>query len=109
MQVWGDGSVVRDYIYISDLVDLAIKAASSAENGIFNAGSGEGYSLTDILAKISVMVGVCPVVQHHPQRRFDVSRLVLDISQAHKTFGWKPKVTLQDGLARTWASMHASA
>lgn len=69
----------------------------SIENGIFNVGSGEGYSLTDILAKISVMVGVCPVVQHHPQRRFDISRLVLDISQAHKTFGWNPRSRCKTG------------
>lgn len=109
VQIWGDGSAVRDYIYISDLVELAVMAGLGGQNGIFNAGSGEGHSLADILARISVTVGSQPVVQYLPQRRFDVDRLVLDICRTSEIFGWKPKVMLQEGLARTWASMRATA
>ena len=45
LEVWGDGSLVRDFIYIDDLAALCVKAAESDQVGVYNAGSGEGLSI----------------------------------------------------------------
>lgn len=102
LQIWGDGEVVRDYLYIDDLVDLAIRAAASDACGTFNAGSGDGHSLNTIRAAIERVAGRAMRVEHLPGRGFDVREVRLDISAARERFGWAPTVDLDDGIARTW-------
>ena len=105
LQIWGDGSIVRDYIHIDDLVDLSIRAAASGECGVFNAGSGEGHSLNAIRAAIERVAGRAMRVEYLPGRGFDVREVVLDIAAARDRFGWVPTVGLDDGIARTWRSV----
>lgn len=102
LQIWGDGETVRDYIFIDDLVELAIRAAASGDCGIFNAGSGIGASLNDIRAAIEQAAGQRMAVEHLPARDFDVRRVVLDVSAARDRFDWSPATDLADGIARTW-------
>lgn len=102
LQIWGDGGIVRDYIYIDDLVELAIRAAASAECGVFNAGSGAGHSLNAIRAAIERVAGRAMRVEHLPGRGFDVREIVLDIAAANARFDWRPEVDLDVGIARTW-------
>lgn len=102
LPVWGDGETVRDYIFIDDLVELAIRAAGSGACGIFNAGSGSGASLNDIRAAIERAAGRPMSVEHLPARGFDVRRVVLDVSAARERFAWTPAINLEDGIARTW-------
>lgn len=102
LQIWGDGETVRDYIFIDDLVELAIRAADSGTCGIFNAGSGSGASLNDIRAAIERAAGRPMSVEHLPARGFDVRRVVLDVSAARERFAWTPAINLEDGIARTW-------
>ena len=52
INIWGDGSIVRDYIYVGDLVQLCIKSGLSNINGIFNAGSGYGVSINELISII---------------------------------------------------------
>lgn len=105
MPLWGDGTVVRDYLYIDDLVALAIDAAMSGRCGVFNAGSGEGHSLNAIIAAVEAVTARPLALDRKPSRGFDVREVVLDISAARDAFGWQPRVGLASGLARTW---HAS-
>lgn len=102
LQIWGDGETVRDYIFIDDLVELAIRSAASGDCGIFNAGSGVGASLNDIRASIERAAGRKMSVEHLPARGFDVRRVVLDVSAARERFDWSPAIDLADGIARTW-------
>jgi UDP-glucose 4-epimerase len=104
--IWGDGSTVRDYIHVSDLVALAVLAARSSETGLFNVGSGKGHSLNDIIETISRVIGIQPVVEHELGRDFDVRQIVLDATLAERKFGWKPVVSLDEGLAQTWRELH---
>jgi UDP-glucose 4-epimerase len=108
LQIWGDGETVRDFIYIDDLVDLAIRAAISGECGVFNAGSGQGQSLNDVRRAIERVSGRALQVAHRAPRGFDPRAVVLDISAARTRFGWQPTVALEDGLARTWHAVDAS-
>ncbi len=105
LQIWGDGEVVRDYLYIDDLVDLAIRAAASGECGTFNAGSGDGHSLNAIRTAIERVAGRAMRVEHLPGRGFDVREVRLDIAAARERFGWAPTVDLDDGIARTWRAL----
>jgi len=106
-RIWGDGEVVRDYLYIDDLVELAATAGLSREVGVFNVGSGEGHSLNDLVGIISRVTGLQLAVERLPARPFDVRRVVLDVSAARLTFGWTPSVALEDGIARTWRAIRA--
>lgn len=102
LQIWGDGETVRDYLFIDDLVELAIRAARSDACGVYNAGSGNGASLNQIRAAIERAAGRAMSVEHLPARGFDVRRVVLDISAARERFGWTPAIDLEHGIARTW-------
>lgn len=106
VEVWGDGSVVRDFIHVCDLAALCVKAVTSDVTGCFNAGSGDGTSINDIVAAIGrtmVASGLDPVTPvYKPGRSYDVPRIVLDISRTRETFGWSPEITLDAGIAETW-------
>jgi UDP-glucose 4-epimerase len=102
LQIWGDGSIVRDYIHIDDLIDLTIRAAVSDACGVFNAGSGIGHSLNAIRAAIERSAGRTMRVEHLPGRGFDVREIVLDMTAACARFDWRPTIGFDDGIAGTW-------
>ncbi|MEP6906845.1 MAG: NAD-dependent epimerase/dehydratase family protein [Pseudoxanthomonas sp.] len=103
--IWGDGETVRDYLYVDDLTALAVEAGLSGLTGVVNAGSGEGYSLNQLCDVIRQQTGAPLPVEYLPARSFDVRNVVLDIGAARKRFGWTPRISLADGIARTWAAM----
>jgi UDP-glucose 4-epimerase len=107
VEVWGDGSVVRDFIHVRDLAELCVRAVLSDAVGSYNAGSGEGSSIRQIVASIDRTVqadGGAPVRPvYTPGRNFDVPRVVLDISRARSALGWAPQTGLDDGIAESWA------
>ncbi len=97
--VWGDGSIVRDYIHVSDLARLCVLALESEACGVFNAGSGKGYSINEMISLIFQVTGKDVEVSYQKERSFDVKEVVLDISAANAEFDWKPKTALADGIA----------
>lgn len=105
IRIWGDGEVVRDYLYIDDLVELAARAGLASAAGTFNVGSGSGHSLNQLCALVSRVTGRTLDIEYLPGRAFDVRRIVLDIAAARDTFGWLPKVPLEQGVERTWLAM----
>ncbi|GLQ49265.1 NAD-dependent epimerase/dehydratase family protein [Dyella flava] len=107
--IWGDGETVRDYIYVDDLIALAIKAGLSNACGVYNAGTGIGLSLNEICALVREITETELPVEYLPARKFDVPKIVLDISAAQRRFDWAPGVSLQEGLARTWDSLRTTA
>ncbi|MBE0605810.1 MAG: NAD-dependent epimerase/dehydratase family protein [Deltaproteobacteria bacterium] len=103
IDIWGDGSSVKDFIYIADLIDGMYRAAfSDTVHRVFNMGSGIGHSVNDIARMITEKVGRPVSVNHLPKGAFDVSRIYLDIARARNELGWEPKISLEDGLRRTW-------
>jgi UDP-glucose 4-epimerase len=102
IEIWGEGSVVRDYIHVADVVEAMIAAAfAPTHSRIFNIGSGQGTSLLELVAAIESVTGRKAIVNFKPGRPFDVPRSVLDISRAREELGWEPRVTLVEGLRRT--------
>lgn len=106
LTIWGDGEVVRDYIYIGDAVDAMVKAAAyQAPQGaprLFNIGAGEGHSLNQLIENMREVCDLTVNVKYTPGRPEDVPSNVLDIASAHKWLRWEPQIKLKEGLTRTW-------
>jgi UDP-glucose 4-epimerase len=106
IEIWGDGKVVRDFIYIADVVSGLIALADVAgfddsDPPVFNIGSGRGSSLIEIMDLIERELGRPLCVENKPARAFDVPVNVLDIVKAHRVLGWAPKISIQVGIAYT--------
>jgi UDP-glucose 4-epimerase len=111
ISLWGDGKIIRDYLYISDLVDLIVRCLDGeSPDGpyIHNVGSGKGHSLREILKEIKDVTGEEPRVVWSEGRKDDVPANVLDITRARSRFGWSPLVTLRDGIRKTWEWIQGS-
>jgi UDP-glucose 4-epimerase len=102
IQVWGDGGVVRDYLDITDLASLCVLAGTSDAVGAYNAGSGIGTSIREVLSIIESITGRRADVTFEPGRSFDVQKIVLDSGRARETFGWAPTVPLDESIRRLW-------
>jgi UDP-glucose 4-epimerase len=104
-RLWGDGSVVRDFLYVDDLTRACLAALHAPSSGprVFNIGSGCGVSLRDVLAASERAAGRSLTIERFPGRTIDVPANVLDCTRARDHLGWTPHVSLADGLVRTWA------
>jgi UDP-glucose 4-epimerase len=101
--LWGDGGVVRDYLYVSDLTDaLELAAETDTRRKVFNIGHGKGASLNELIELMSGVVGARPEVEYLPARSLDVPVSVLDISRAEAELGWSPRTGMEEGISRTW-------
>ena len=109
IEIWGDGSVVRDYIYIADAVEALVKASRfKGEPRVFNLGSGRGTSLKELVAEIEKLVGKPVKVNYSAARALDVPVNVLDASAAARHLGWRASTPLAEGLRRTYDWLRAS-
>lgn len=109
IEIWGDGTVARDYIDVRDVADALLAGARAwkISGTEINIGSGRGFSLIELIAVIAERLGRDPKVRYRPARRFDVPRNVLDITRASDLLAWKPKITLQQGIADLIADLQA--
>ncbi|WP_300493881.1 NAD-dependent epimerase/dehydratase family protein [uncultured Methylophaga sp.] len=99
--IWGDGSVVRDYIYIEDVVSACIKAMSSDKRGPVNISTSTGYSLNQLISMIETHLDRSINVIYQQKRNFDIPEVVLDNELAQSLLGWAPKTTIEQGLKLT--------
>ena len=112
VEIWGDGSVVRDYIHIADVVEaLLISIEKSNGEHVLNIGAGRGHSLNEVLDAIEKVTGRLANRQYLPGRAFDVPVSVLSIARAKEALGWSPKVNFEQGLERfaAWLERHPNA
>jgi UDP-glucose 4-epimerase len=92
IEVWGDGSVVRDYIHIDDLTSACRELiAKQSVNGTFNIGSGRGHSINNVLAILSSVTHRRAETRYLPSRKVDVQRIVLDISKLQSVIDFTPR------------------
>ena len=100
--VWGDGSVIRDYVYVTDVARAFCMACARAEpTGTFNIGSGEGQSIEQLIDAIGRLLGRRLARRYVQARAFDVPANVLDTALAARVLGWSPRFTFDEGLRRT--------
>ena len=85
VEVWGDGSAIRDYIYIDDLSEVFFQLIdNNVSNETVNIGSGRGYSVNDVLAFLKIISKVDFKIKYENARPMDVSNMVLDTEKMHK-------------------------
>jgi UDP-glucose 4-epimerase len=108
IQIYGDGSQLRDFVYVEDAVDAFLRAgASDVCNGdVFNVGGDIPYSHRDLTALLVEVAGSGRVeyVSWPPEKKaIDIGSFYADSSKFKSTVGWAPAVSLRDGLERTVA------
>jgi UDP-glucose 4-epimerase len=104
IEVWGDGSIVRDYIAIEDVADAfaTALAAPGIASGTYNIGSGTGTSIDGIIALLFGIAGRQTRVDYLPARSFDVPAIVLDATRWRDQSGWHPRIPLEQGVGALW-------
>jgi UDP-glucose 4-epimerase len=99
--IFGDGSQVRDYVYVGD-VARATLAATALAGGVVNVATGGATSVLELVDAMRRATGREIDPQHGPERLGDLQRSVLDPGLAERELGWRPEVSLEDGLRATW-------
>jgi UDP-glucose 4-epimerase len=100
--IFGDGQQERDFVYVGDIV-AAMLATVGRSGGPFNIGTGVATSVSDLHAACRRAAGIEEEPLHREARLGDVIRSVIDPSRAARELGWRAEVSLDDGIARTWA------
>ena len=106
-----DGSCIRDYVHVSDLAEAHLLALGALESEtaakqrlVFNLGSGEGFSVREVIESARRVTGHAIPAEVHPRRAGDPAVLVASSEKAIRELGWKPKYTQLDDIVRTaWA------
>ncbi len=103
VDVWGDGSVVRDYVFVDDVAKAFVRAVEYEKpQTVFNIGSGTGHSIREVLAAVEAVTGRKVSANFLPGSANDVPVNVLDIGSATRELNWRPEVSFETGLAATW-------
>ena len=103
-----DGTCIRDYIHVQDLIEahiLALQKLPSGHHEIINLGSGDGYSVKEVVAAASKAVGHGIPTQFSGRRAGDPAILIADISKAKEYLGWQPRISLDQIVKDAWESM----
>lgn len=102
IEIWGDGTITRDYLYIKDAIEVLVKSLRiSTTTHTYNVGSGRGVTLNELLRIIREVSGVEPKVVYKKGRKIDVPVNILDITHIKKDFQWLPKTRLEEGIQKT--------
>lgn len=104
IMIRGDGSTIRDFVYIDDVCEaLHLMATSQSQESIFNVGSGHGYSLGHVVSTLGKLIGKEIKVTYTDSRFVDIPASVLDIAKEKNILGKESKVDIETGLANTLA------
>jgi UDP-glucose 4-epimerase len=105
--IFGDGEQTRDYVYVGDVVDANLAAlAYAGSQPAFNIGTQTETNVVDLLAACQDAAGTAVTPEHRPPRLGELDRSCLDCSLAAAELGWRPMVSMTDGLSATLASLH---
>jgi UDP-glucose 4-epimerase len=105
IEIWGDGSVVRDYLYIDDFCNAMTQIVRNPvfRSGEYNLASGSGHSLLEIVEELSRITNRKVAVSFAQERSIDVPKIVLDISRLRRALPlWRPTVSFSEGIERMW-------
>lgn len=98
----------RDYVYVEDLAEANVLALDRGERSIINIGSAEELYIEDIYHVIEHVIGKRVPLQKMKERAGDVRRSALDYTRAQQVLGWRPRMSLEDGIRITHESMLGS-
>ncbi len=103
-----DGTCIRDYIHVQDLALAHVAALKKTESGfvssIYNVGSGNGYSVREMMNQISATLGKDINPEESPARAGDSPKLIASTAKIERELGWKPTATLKEMIDSSWAA-----
>jgi len=105
----GDGGQTRDFTYVGDVVAANLLGLGSALIGALNIGTGVETSVGDLIRRLAALAGYRDEPDREPLPPGEVARSALDNTRAADLLGWRPKVSLDEGLARTLDSFRGQA
>jgi UDP-glucose 4-epimerase len=109
LTVYGDGSMVRDYLYVRDAVRMIGDTVGRESNeDVYNIGSGSGTSVHDLLDVARRVTGIDPEIEVKPVPSTFLHRVVLDTERFRSEFPYDDFVDLEAGMAHTWREMRDS-
>lgn len=102
IEIWGDGSVTRDYVHVSDVAEAFVQALHyTGVHRVFNVGSGVGTSLNTLIGELEAVLEQTIERRYLSARPFDVPVSVLCNNLARSELNWSPTVSMPEGIART--------
>lgn len=109
IEIWGDGTIIRDYIHIDDLTKLVLELINNnIWNETINIGSGIGTSINSVLKIISEITGKKLLTKYLESRKVDIPVNILDIYKIKKLTGISPTINLHEGIKMTYLKMCSS-
>lgn len=102
VRVYGDGLQRRDLVFIDDVVAGVLQALDNRFDGRAIIGSGNSVSVLDMLETVREVTGAAVPAEHIEAPPGEMPAVVVDVSASAETLGYRPAVSLKDGLARTW-------
>jgi UDP-glucose 4-epimerase len=106
IEVYGDGQQSRDFTYVTDIVEANLLAAERGHAGrVYNIGAGSETALNDAIEMAQALTGRRLTIHHRPNEGGDARRTAADITRARRELGYRPRVSLEEGLVRqiAWA------
>jgi GDP-L-fucose synthase len=101
--LWGSGTPLREFLHVDDLAQAVVVASKKYDSSLhLNVGSGEDLSIKDLAEKVAAAAGFAGEIEWDSSKPDGTPRKVLDVSRV-KALGWKPTITLDDGIASTIA------
>lgn len=101
VKIFGDGRQMRDYVFVSDVVEANLRALTKGENEIINIGTQTVFSVNALAKEIAAVIKYGQKPEYMPKRSGELFRNFLNISKAAKVLGWKPRVDIKTGLKKT--------
>jgi UDP-glucose 4-epimerase len=98
--LYGDGEQTRDFTFVDDIVTATVAAATKGVPGrVYNIGGGSRVSMNEVIAMIGRVSGITPKIIVDPAQKGDMRHTYADTTRAQADLGFKPSVTLEQGLA----------
>ena len=99
--IFGGGEQVRDFVFVGDIVQANLMATEQSANRAYNLGHGAGVSVNDIYGSLAEIIEYERPPVHAPARLGEIARSVLWSERIRTDWGWRPEVSLEEGLRRT--------
>jgi UDP-glucose 4-epimerase len=110
LRVFGDGKQTRDYVYVGDVAEATVRAATmplppprGVDDRAFNVGTGIETSVVELADRLLAVAGADPSIEFAPKRPGEQERSSVLIDKARTVLDWQPRVSLDRGLAETYA------
>ncbi|MGE3689837.1 MAG: NAD-dependent epimerase/dehydratase family protein [Novosphingobium sp.] len=101
VEVWGDGTQEREFLFVEDAADGIIEAALHSDADMLNLGTGEAYSIARIAGTIKQAAGFDGEIAYNPNKFTGVKTRRLDVTKVREVLGWTAQTSIEQGLART--------